>query len=57
MVTSSVYLGVLLVGVLQVLPVSELLLVSGRGRGLHWRRHEGSVGKYLYRPLGLWKRD
>ena len=38
------YLCVLLVGVLQVLPVFELLLVSGRGRWLHWRGHEGSVG-------------
>ena len=47
------YLGVLLVGVLQVLPVFELLLVGGRRRGLHGRRHEGAVRQYLYRPLGL----
>ena len=47
------YLGVLLVGVLQVLPVLELLLVGGRRRGLHGRRHEGAVRQYLYRPLGL----
>ena len=47
------YLCVLLVGVLQVLPVLELLLVGGRRRGLHGRRHEGAVRQYLYRPLGL----
>ena len=47
------YLCVLLVGVLEVLPVLELLLVGGRRRGLHGRRHEGAVRQYLYRPLGL----
>ena len=49
----SCYLCVLLVGVLQMLPVLELLLVGGRRRGLHGRRHQGAVRQYLYRPLGL----